>query len=67
MLIDLIAGARLNFMKIAQLEAGIRLGDWTMPLEINKQVKDSISNFFYTASETASQNLREMLARKFFS
>lgn len=43
---------------VAHVEAGIRSGDWTMPEEINRMVTDSISNWFFTTSETASDNLR---------
>ena len=35
-----------------------RLGDWTMPEEINRVVTDSITNWFFTTSETANDNLR---------
>ncbi|WP_347158200.1 non-hydrolyzing UDP-N-acetylglucosamine 2-epimerase [Pontibacter chitinilyticus] len=43
---------------VAHVEAGIRSGDWTMPEEINRLVTDSITNFFFTTSENANQNLR---------
>ena len=43
--------------RVAHVEAGIRSGDWGMPEEINRLVTDSISDFFYTTSETAGQNL----------
>ena len=43
---------------VAHVEAGIRSGDWTMPEEINRLVTDSISNWFFTTSETAGENLR---------
>jgi UDP-N-acetylglucosamine 2-epimerase (non-hydrolysing) len=42
---------------VAHVEAGIRSGDWTMPEEINRLVTDSISNYFFTTTEVASQNL----------
>ena len=42
---------------VAHVEAGIRSGDWTMPEEINRLVTDSITNFFFTTSEIANQNL----------
>lgn len=42
---------------VAHVEAGIRSGDWTMPEEINRLVTDSISNYFFTTSEVANQNL----------
>jgi UDP-N-acetylglucosamine 2-epimerase (non-hydrolysing) len=111
MLIDLIAGARPNFMKIAPIthaiqlakkqgkkidfrlihtgqhydknmsdsffdqlnipipdanlgagggtQAGIRSGDWTMPEEINRIVTDSITNYFFTTTEIANDNLKK--------
>jgi UDP-N-acetylglucosamine 2-epimerase (non-hydrolysing) len=43
---------------VAHVEAGIRSGDWTMPEEINRLVTDSITNWFFTTSEVANQNLR---------
>jgi len=44
--------------RVAHVEAGIRSGDWTMPEEINRMVTDSISNYFFTTSEVANENLR---------
>lgn len=46
-------------VKVAHVEAGIRSGDWTMPEEINRMVTDSITNYFFTTSEVANQNLRK--------
>ena len=43
---------------VAHVEAGIRSGDWTMPEEINRMVTDAISNWYFTTSEVANQNLR---------
>lgn len=43
---------------VVHVEAGIRSGDWTMPEEINRLVTDSITNYFFTTSEVANQNLR---------
>jgi UDP-N-acetylglucosamine 2-epimerase (non-hydrolysing) len=43
---------------VAHVEAGIRSGDWTMPEEINRMVTDAITNWFFTTSESANQNLR---------
>ncbi|MGB0578488.1 MAG: non-hydrolyzing UDP-N-acetylglucosamine 2-epimerase [Limisphaerales bacterium] len=43
---------------VAHVEAGIRSGDWTMPEEINRMVTDSITNWFFTTSEHANENLR---------
>ncbi len=44
-------------VKVAHVEAGIRSGDWTMPEEINRLVTDSITNYFFTTTELASNNL----------
>ncbi len=43
--------------KVAHVEAGIRSGDWAMPEEINRLVTDSITNYFFTTTEIANQNL----------
>ncbi len=43
---------------VAHVEGGIRSGDWTMPEEINRLVTDSITNWFFTTSEVANDNLR---------
>jgi UDP-N-acetylglucosamine 2-epimerase (non-hydrolysing) len=45
--------------KVAHVEGGIRSDDWTMPEEINRLVTDSITNYFFTTSETANDNLRK--------
>lgn len=42
---------------VAHVEAGIRSGDWSMPEEINRMVTDSITNYFFTTTPKASQNL----------
>lgn len=52
-----IAAQKLH-VPVAHIEGGIRSGDWTMPEEINRLVTDSISNYFFTTSETANDNLR---------
>jgi len=43
---------------VAHVEAGIRSGDWSMPEEINRMVTDAITNWFFTTSEVANDNLR---------
>ncbi|HCY58383.1 MAG TPA: UDP-N-acetylglucosamine 2-epimerase (non-hydrolyzing) [Opitutae bacterium] len=43
--------------EVAHVEAGIRSNDWSMPEEINRMVTDSISNYCFTTSENANQNL----------
>ena len=45
-------------VKVAHVEAGIRSGDWSMPEEINRLVTDSITNYFFTTTEVANQNLK---------
>jgi len=45
-------------IEVAHVEAGIRSNDWTMPEEINRLVTDSITNYFFTTSEIANNNLR---------
>ncbi len=45
-------------VRVAHVEGGIRSGDWTMPEEINRVVTDSISDYFFTTSETANKHLR---------
>jgi UDP-N-acetylglucosamine 2-epimerase (non-hydrolysing) len=44
---------------VAHVEAGIRSGDWGMPEEINRIVTDSITNYFFTTSELANENLQK--------
>jgi UDP-N-acetylglucosamine 2-epimerase (non-hydrolysing) len=43
---------------VAHVERGIRSGDWTMPEEINRMATDAVTNWFFTTSETANENLR---------
>lgn len=45
-------------VKVAHVEAGIRSGDWSMPEEINRLVTDSITNYFFTTTPLARENLR---------
>ncbi len=51
-----IAAQKLN-VKVAHVEGGIRSGDWTMPEEINRMVTDSITNYFFTTTNIADENL----------
>lgn len=44
-------------VKVAHVEAGIRSNDWTMPEEINRLVTDAITNYFFTTSRIANENL----------
>lgn len=46
-------------VKVAHVEGGIRSDDWNMPEEINRLVIDSITNYFFTTSIYANQNLRK--------
>ncbi|MCC2643577.1 MAG: wecB, partial [Nitrospira sp.] len=52
-----IAARKLG-VPVAHVEGGIRSGDWSMPEEINRVVTDSITNWFFTTSDTANDNLR---------
>lgn len=58
-----IVAKKMNIM-VAHVEGGIRSFDQTMPEEINRIITDSISDFFYTTSETANKNLLKMGIRK---
>ena len=51
-----IVAKKMN-VKVAHVEAGIRSGDMTMPEEINRIVTDSITDYFFTTSTSASENL----------
>jgi UDP-N-acetylglucosamine 2-epimerase (non-hydrolysing) len=50
--------------KVAHVEAGIRSHDWTMPEEINRLLTDAITNYFFTTSELANDNLRKSGVRE---
>lgn len=49
--------AKKMSIKVAHVEAGIRSGDMTMPEEINRIVTDSITDYFFTTSTSAGENL----------
>ena len=51
--------AKKQLVKVAHVEAGIRSFDLTMPEEINRMVTDSITDYFFTTSENANENLRK--------
>ncbi len=51
--------AKKMLVQVAHIEGGIRSGDMTMPEEINRIVTDSITDYFFTTSETANENLRK--------
>ncbi|MDA9827709.1 UDP-N-acetylglucosamine 2-epimerase (non-hydrolyzing) [Flavobacteriaceae bacterium] len=46
-------------VKVVHVEAGIRSFDLTMPEEINRMVTDSITDYFFTTSEHANENLKK--------
>jgi UDP-N-acetylglucosamine 2-epimerase (non-hydrolysing) len=56
--------AKKAHTKVAHVEAGIRSGDMEMPEEINRIVTDSITDYFFTTSATATQNLLKYGADK---
>lgn len=58
-----IVAKKLN-TQVAHVEAGIRSGDMTMPEEINRIVTDSLTDYFFTTSEIANQNLRNAGVRE---
>ena len=51
-----IVAKKLN-VKVAHVEAGIRSYDMSMPEEINRLVTDSITDYFFTTTVWASENL----------
>ncbi len=54
-----IAAKKLG-VGVIHVEGGIRSNDITMPEEINRMVTDSITDIFYTTSEVANENLRNL-------
>ncbi|GAA4802537.1 non-hydrolyzing UDP-N-acetylglucosamine 2-epimerase [Litoribaculum gwangyangense] len=52
--------AKKAYIKVAHVEAGIRSGDTKMPEEINRIVTDSITDYFFTTSVYANQNLEKL-------
>lgn len=52
--------AKKRNTKVAHVEAGIRSGDLTMPEEINRMLTDSITDYFFTTSTSASENLLKL-------
>ena len=49
--------AKKAHVKVAHVEAGIRSGDMRMPEEINRIVTDSLTDYFFTTSNYANENL----------
>ncbi|MBK7499000.1 MAG: UDP-N-acetylglucosamine 2-epimerase (non-hydrolyzing) [Ignavibacteriales bacterium] len=54
-----IVAKKLN-TKVAHVEAGIRSYDLTMPEEINRMVTDCLSDYFFTTTKWAGDNLKKM-------
>ena len=54
-----IVAKKLN-TKVAHVEAGIRSWDLTMPEEINRMVTDALADYFFTTTELANKNLRNL-------
>ena len=50
--------AKKELIKVAHVEGGIRSGDEKMPEEINRMVTDSITDYFFTTSTIANDNLK---------
>ncbi|NHM06448.1 UDP-N-acetylglucosamine 2-epimerase (non-hydrolyzing) [Flavobacterium sp. CYK-4] len=53
-----IVAKKLN-IKVAHVEAGIRSYDMAMPEEINRLVTDAITDYFFTTTTWASENLKK--------
>lgn len=51
-----IAAKKKN-IKLAHVEAGIRSNDWGMPEEVNRVLIDSVSDYFFTTTQKASDFL----------
>lgn len=52
--------AKKTNIKVAHVEAGIRSGDMQMPEEINRIVTDSLTDYFFTTSIYANENLKRL-------
>ena len=55
--------AKKLLVKVAHVEAGIRSFDLTMPEEINRMVTDSITDYFFTTTTLANNNLKRYGAK----
>jgi UDP-N-acetylglucosamine 2-epimerase (non-hydrolysing) len=54
-----ITAKKMGNIKVTHVEAGIRSGDLTMPEEINRMVTDALTDYFFTTSTTANENLKK--------
>ena len=52
--------AKKAHIKVAHVEAGIRSEDLRMPEEINRIVTDSLTDYFFTTTKHACQNLLDL-------
>ena len=52
--------AKKAHIKVTHVEAGIRSGDMHMPEEINRIVTDSLTDYFFTTSTYANENLEQL-------
>ncbi len=52
--------AKKAHIKVAHVEAGIRSGDMRMPEEVNRIVTDSLTDYFFTTSKYANENLTQL-------
>lgn len=53
-----IVAKKLN-VRVVHVEAGIRSWDLTMPEEINRMVTDVLSDYYFTTTELANENLKK--------
>lgn len=52
--------AKKAHVKVAHVEAGIRSDDMQMPEEVNRIVTDSLTDYFFTTSTYANENLAKL-------